>query len=71
MDKKALQKTEASKGRKYGECCIAEIRSIKMVDGKFIQTVHITNKPNPLPRDEAIVYYTKKLKEVWESIMPH
>lgn len=60
-------KVEYSNGRKYGECCIAEQLSIKMVDGVFIQTLHIKDKPRPLQKNEALSYYTQKLRSIWEK----
>lgn len=63
-----LIKTESAKGRTYGECIIEEIRSIRMIDGQFRMTVHIKEKPKRLRRDEALVYYTQKLRRIWEDI---
>lgn len=63
-----ITRTEASKGRTYGECIIDEILSVRMVDGEFIPTLRITNKPDRLRRDEAICYYTQKLRNVWKEI---
>jgi hypothetical protein len=62
-----LPKIECSNGRKYGECCIAEQLSVKMVDGTFIQTLQIKDKPRPLKKDEALIYYTQKLRSIWEK----
>ena len=58
-------RTESPKGRTYGECVMDEIMSIKMIDGEFRTTLRITNKPDRLNRDEAISYYTHKLRSVW------
>lgn len=58
-------KTEAAKGRTYGECVMEEIFSIKMIDGEFRATLHIKEKPKRLNREEALIYYTQKLRNVW------
>lgn len=58
-------KTEAAKGRTYGECVMDEISSIKMIDGEFRTTLHIKEKPKRLNREEALIYYTQKLRNVW------
>lgn len=63
-----LFRTEASKGRTYGECVMDEIMSIRMIDGEFRTTLRITNKPERLNREEAINYYTQKLRTVWNQI---
>jgi hypothetical protein len=62
-------KTEAAKGRTYGECVMEEIFSIKMIDGEFRTTLHIKEKTKRLCREEALEYYTQKLRNVWESIL--
>lgn len=61
-------RTEAPKGRTYGECVIDELLSIRMIDGEFRTTLRITNKPDRLTREEAITYYTQKLRNVWKEI---
>ena len=63
-----LFKTETPKGRTYGECVMDEIMSIRMIDGEFRTTLRITNKPERLNREEAINYYTQKLRTVWNQI---
>lgn len=63
-----LFRTETSKGRTYGECLMDEIMSIRMIDGEFRTTLRITNKPERLNRQEAINYYTQKLRTVWNQI---
>ncbi|ADR35239.1 DC-STAMP domain containing 1 (plasmid) [Sulfuricurvum kujiense DSM 16994] len=60
-------KTEGAKGRTYGECIVDEIRSIRMIDGEFRATLHIKEKPKRLNRQEALIYYTKKLRTHWEN----
>lgn len=60
-------KTETAKGRTYGECIIDEIRSIRMIDGEFRATLHIKEKPKRLNRQEALAYYTRKLRTHWEN----
>ena len=62
-------KTEAAKGRTYGECVMDEIMSIRMIDGEFRTTLHIKEKPKRLSRDEALEYYTQKLRNVWANIL--
>lgn len=58
-------KTEAAKGRTYGECIVDEIRSIRMIDGEFRTTLHIKEKPKRLSREDALIYYTRKLRTHW------
>ncbi len=58
---------EHSHGRTYGECVYDEILSIKMIEGKFISTVHIKDKPKRMNRSDALTYYTKKLRDVWDN----
>ena len=60
------QKIEFPMGRTYGECIIAELSSVVMIDGVFSQTLHIKDKPKRLKKEEAIRYYTLKLKKMWE-----
>lgn len=62
-------KTETAKGRTYGECIMDEIMSIRMIDGEFRTTLHIKEKPKRLNREEALEYYTQKLRIVWENIL--
>lgn len=62
-------KTEAAKGRTYGECVMDEIMSIRMIDGEFRTTLHIKEKPKRLGREEALEYYTQKLRSVWANIV--
>lgn len=45
-----------------------EIASIKMIDGEFRTTLHIKEKPKRLKRQDALVYYTLKLRNVWGEI---
>lgn len=68
VPKKSMHiKIETPRGKTYGECIQAEIDSIRLIDGVFITTLQIINKPKPLPRNEAIAYYTAKLKLVWKK----
>lgn len=46
-----------------------EIFSIRMIDGEFRTTLHIKEKPKRLSREEALCYYTQKLRVVWENIL--
>ncbi|ADR35412.1 hypothetical protein Sulku_2763 (plasmid) [Sulfuricurvum kujiense DSM 16994] len=62
-------KTEAAKGRTYGECVMDEMMSIRMIDGEFSTTLHIKEKPKRLGREDALIYYTQKLRGVWENIL--
>lgn len=64
----SADKTETAKGRTYGECIMDEIMSIRMIDGEFRTTLHIKEKPKRLSREEALVYYTQKLRRIWEDI---
>lgn len=61
-------KTETAKGRTYGECIMDEIMSIRMIDGEFRTTLHIKEKPKRLSREEALEYYTQKLRRIWENV---
>ena len=61
-------KTETAKGRTYGECIMDEIMSIRMIDGEFRTTLHIKEKPKRLNREEALEYYTQKLRRIWENV---
>lgn len=63
-----LIKTETAKGRTYGECIMDEITSIRMIDGEFRTTLHIKEKPKRLSPEEALIYYTQKLRHIWEDI---
>jgi len=49
----------------YGEAHVAEQMSLELVDGIFVKTLHIDNKPKPLPPDEAYRYYNIKLFNHW------
>jgi hypothetical protein len=60
-------KTEPAKGRTYGECVMDEIMSIQMIDGEFRTTLHIKEKPKRLSREEALIYYTRKLRIHWAN----
>lgn len=55
------------RGRTYGECVYDEIMSIQMVEGKFITTIHIKDKPKRMKRSDALAYYTHKLRHVWDK----
>lgn len=46
-----------------------EIFSIRMIDGEFRATLHIREKPKRLNREDALVYYTQKLRSVWANIL--
>ncbi|MDD5160806.1 MAG: hypothetical protein PHI47_12180 [Sulfuricurvum sp.] len=56
---------EYPRGRTYGECVYDEIMSIQMIEGKFISTLHIKDKPKRMKRSDALTYYTQKLRDVW------
>ncbi len=62
-------KTERAKGRTYGECVMEEIFSIRMIDGEFRTTLHISEKPKRLSHEDALEYYTQKLRTVWADIL--
>ncbi|MDD2367715.1 MAG: hypothetical protein PHQ90_00350 [Sulfuricurvum sp.] len=57
-------------GRTFGECIEDEKRSIRMINGRFVPTIRIKDKPTRLRRSEALDYYKKKLQKVWENL-PH
>jgi hypothetical protein len=61
-------KTEPANGRTYGECVMDEIMSIQMIDGEFRTTLHIKEKPKRLSRNDALIYYTRKLRIHWANI---
>lgn len=63
-------KIEPAKGRTYGECVMDEIFSIRMIDGEFRTTLQIKEKPKRLKREEALIYYTQKLRNVWADVIP-
>ena len=54
-------------GRTYGECVYDELLSIQMIEGKFISTLHIKDKPKRMSRCDALLYYTQKLRHIWEN----
>lgn len=56
---------EYPNGRTLGECLHAEVLSIKMIDGQFVSTLHIKDKPKRLSREEALIYYTRKLRALY------
>ena len=60
-------KIESYNGRTYGECIRDEIDSIRMIDGKFVTTLQIKKKPQRLSRDQALSYYTAKLRAYWNN----
>jgi ribosomal protein L24 len=49
----------------YGEASVAEQDSMTLVNGVWVQTVHIKNKPKPMSKPEAIKYYNIKLFAYW------
>lgn len=59
---------ETAKGRTYGECVMDEIQNIQMVSGRFTPTLKISNKPEPMRKPDALIYYTEKLRRVWNEI---
>ena len=62
------QRIESPKGRTFGECICDEISSITMINGEFKSTLHIKDKPKRLNRNDALRYYTNKLRHIWERI---
>lgn len=56
---------EYPQGRTYGECVYDELLSIRMIEGKFITTLQIKDKPKRMSRANALQYYTLKLRRVW------
>jgi len=64
-------KVETVKGRTYGECVIDEMASVKMINGEFRTTLQIKEKPKRLKREDALIYYTQKLKNVWGNSNSH
>lgn len=59
---------ESPNGRTLGECLHDEFLSIRMIHGQFVSTLHIKDKPKRMLRDEALDYYTRKLRSAWENI---
>lgn len=55
-------------GRMFGECIEDEKRSIRMINGRFVPTIRIKDKPTRLRYSEALNYYKKKLQEVWDQL---
>ncbi|MFZ2889282.1 hypothetical protein [Sulfuricurvum sp.] len=53
--------TQYPEGRTFGECIEDEKRSVRMINGHFVPTIRIIDKPFRLHRNEALKYYTKKL----------
>ncbi len=53
----------------YGEACIAEQFSLTMKNGKFIQTIHIKNKPKKMSREETALYYNTKIYNYYLDIL--
>ncbi len=45
----------------YGEATQLEHSSLKLIKGKWQQSIKVVNKPMPMQRKEAIHYYNKKL----------
>lgn len=62
------QKIEYPKGRTFGECVIEEVFSIQMIEGTFVTTICIKDKPKPMSREQAFIYYTKKLRRIWREL---
>lgn len=62
---------ETPNGRTYGECAHAEVLSIRMIKGQFVSTLHIKDKPKRLSREQALRYYTQKLRHQWDEIVSH
>ena len=59
----------------YGEAAQIEYNSLKMIKGKWQQTIKVKNKPLPMQRKEAIQYYNEKLfyyfKEQMQTTVKH
>ena len=49
----------------YGEAHEAEGRSIVLENGKWVKTLYIPNKAEPMKHDDAVKYYNKKLFDYW------
>lgn len=58
---------EHPNGRTYGECLQDEALSIRMINGQFLHTLHIKDKPKRMKRDQALKYYTHKLRRIWNK----
>ncbi len=65
---KKLFTIEYPEGRTYGECIRAEISSVKMINGTFVTTLQINSKPKRMKREEALHYYTNKLRTAWNNL---
>ncbi|MFA6396299.1 MAG: hypothetical protein WCW84_10075 [Sulfurimonas sp.] len=57
-----------SNGRTYGECVMEELFSIRMIDGEFVSTIYIKDKPRPMLKENATIYYSEKLRQVWKEL---
>lgn len=59
---------ESPNGRTYGECAHAEVLSVRMIEGQFVSTLHIKDKPKRLSREQALRYYTQKLRHYYATV---
>lgn len=39
-----------------------------MINGRFVPTIRIKDKPTRLSSSEALEYYNKKLQKVWKNL---
>jgi len=49
----------------YGEACIEEQFSMRMVNGEAVPSIEHKNKPKRMKREDAAKYYNKKLFDYW------
>lgn len=49
----------------YGEACIKEQQSMELKNGKWEKTIYIDNKPRPMSKEDAGIYYNTKLFNYW------
>jgi len=49
----------------YGEAHRAELDSMELVNGEFVKTVYIADKPKPMCRKDAVAHYNTKLFAYW------
>ncbi len=46
----------------YGEAHTREKESLSLINGEWVQTVHIIKKPQRMSREDANKYYTNKIR---------
>ena len=57
---------EMSKRLTYGEAHIVVKQSLCMIQGEWVTMKKPTHKPR-MKRENALKYYSKKIKKIWEA----